>query len=379
MDNEQLTNQGIDTTQNPNPQPTPEATDFSAQTQDFTYFDPSTAPQTPAPTAEYFTSDTFQNQPAAQDFVDPNLANAAPIEQSVTYGQISDPAFASQSIDSSFDQSGFVAPAANTFVEEKTGNKRLLYIAGGVVAMLVIAASILVWLNTRSNNQANTAANQDTSVPTSQTSNNDQPKNQEKVDTSITGGDDTPATKARVTSNSTPEADWYKKSFVSPVIDENGVCIVLETCGNDSDKDRDGLTTVQEYQFGSDPQNNDTDGDTVADGDEIFVFYSDPKKADSDEDTFKDGEELAYCFDPIKNSAENISLSRQTTIGNNVSLKQIHEPTVKTITTAGANQADINGKGFNTSKCAKPASDSDTTSTQPEEKKTDSESSTTAN
>jgi hypothetical protein len=376
MDNDQLTNQGVDTTQNPIPQPIPETTDFSAQTQDFTYFDPSTAPQTPAPTAEYFTSDTFQNQPAAQDFVDPNL-NAVPVDESVTYGQVTDPAFGVQPIDSSYDQAGIAAATANTFIEEKTGNKRLLYIAGGVVALLVIAASILVWLNTRSTNQANTAATQNTSVPQSQTSNKDQPKTEEKVDVTVTGGNDTPATKARVTSGTKPEADWFKKWFVSPVIDENGVCIVLETCGNDSDKDKDGISTVQEYQFGTDPQNNDTDGDTVADGDEVFVFYSDPKKADSDEDTFKDGEEIAFCFDPIKKSADNISLARQTAIGNNVSLKQTHEPTTKTLTTSGASQADINGKGFNTAKCAKPASDTESSTSKPEEKKTDVQGSTT--
>ncbi len=35
------------------------------------------------------------------------------------------------------------------------------------------------------------------------------------------------------------------------------------------DSDNDGLTNLQEYQNGTDPQNKDSDGDGFSDGDEL--------------------------------------------------------------------------------------------------------------
>jgi arylsulfatase A len=45
------------------------------------------------------------------------------------------------------------------------------------------------------------------------------------------------------------------------------------------DFDGDGLTNLEEYQNGTDPNNPDTDGDGFSDGDEVHVRHTDPTKA----------------------------------------------------------------------------------------------------
>ena len=45
------------------------------------------------------------------------------------------------------------------------------------------------------------------------------------------------------------------------------------------DLDGDGLTNLEEFQSGTDPNNPDTDGDGVSDGEEVHVRHTDPTKA----------------------------------------------------------------------------------------------------
>lgn len=59
-----------------------------------------------------------------------------------------------------------------------------------------------------------------------------------------------------------------------------------------ADVDGDGLTAAQEAELGTDPTNPDTDGDTLADGDEVRVFGTNPTARDTDGDTVSDGDEL---------------------------------------------------------------------------------------
>lgn len=324
-------------------------TSFPDASQDFSYFDPSQAqePQAQAPTSNYYNTGDYSNyngQPqeaVAQDFYtqpdntfpDPNIGiapttNLEPATETVPETQ-------------------------NTFTEQKTGNRKLLFIAVGAVVVLLIAAGSLAYLNY--NNKSIKTDKETAQTATTITTTPEEPM---KIDNSITGGDTTPATKAKKNSDTKTSLDWNKKYFRSPSIDADGNCIVLETCGLDSDKDRDGLTTLQEYQYGTDPLNEDTDGDGIADGDEIYIYYSDPTNKDTDTDSYSDGEEIVACFDPNIASVDNFSTSRLTTIGNNVSLKTLHEPTIKTLKAKGATQVDLNSKATVSAKCLKPASDS---------------------
>ncbi|MFA7418085.1 MAG: OmpA family protein [Melioribacteraceae bacterium] len=60
----------------------------------------------------------------------------------------------------------------------------------------------------------------------------------------------------------------------------------------DSDKDMDGLTKREEIKIGTDPNNSDSDGDGLKDGEEVKKYNTNPLDADTDNDGLKDGEEV---------------------------------------------------------------------------------------
>jgi hypothetical protein len=65
------------------------------------------------------------------------------------------------------------------------------------------------------------------------------------------------------------------------------------------DPDNDGLTNLEEYQNGTDPNNPDTDGDGVSDGDEVHKYRTDPLNPDTDGDGLTDGEEIRLGTNPL--------------------------------------------------------------------------------
>lgn len=58
-----------------------------------------------------------------------------------------------------------------------------------------------------------------------------------------------------------------------------------------TDRDDDGLSSELEMQYGTDPNNADTDGDTLSDGVEVFNVHTDPLQTDTDGDGLTDGVE----------------------------------------------------------------------------------------
>ncbi len=68
-----------------------------------------------------------------------------------------------------------------------------------------------------------------------------------------------------------------------------------------SDKDGDDLTKREERELGTDPNNPDSDGDGLQDGEEVRVYITDPLNPDSDADALKDGTEVnTHATDPLK-------------------------------------------------------------------------------
>jgi len=64
------------------------------------------------------------------------------------------------------------------------------------------------------------------------------------------------------------------------------------------DIDQDALSNGQEGTAGTDPENPDTDGDGLFDGEEVRSFGTDPLKSDTDGDGFSDGEEVRKGYNP---------------------------------------------------------------------------------
>lgn len=65
----------------------------------------------------------------------------------------------------------------------------------------------------------------------------------------------------------------------------------------------DGLTNDQEATYGSNPHNDDSDGDGLSDYDEVTTRGTSPTMADSDGDMVPDQAELAASTNPLdKNS-----------------------------------------------------------------------------
>ncbi|MHA1352983.1 MAG: binary toxin-like calcium binding domain-containing protein [Candidatus Heimdallarchaeaceae archaeon] len=66
-----------------------------------------------------------------------------------------------------------------------------------------------------------------------------------------------------------------------------------------SDPDSDGLTNLEEYQAGTEPNDSDTDDDGLTDGDEVHTYSTDPNDSDTDDDGLTDGDEVhTYSTDP---------------------------------------------------------------------------------
>lgn len=81
--------------------------------------------------------------------------------------------------------------------------------------------------------------------------------------------------------------------------DDNGVM------DGDEDTDEDGLKNIEEIKMGLESWNKDTDYDGIADGEEVYKYNTNPVKEDTDGDTLLDGVEPSLGFSPIKKDTNN--------------------------------------------------------------------------
>ncbi len=81
----------------------------------------------------------------------------------------------------------------------------------------------------------------------------------------------------------------------------------LVSAGDDgagADPDGDGLTNLQEQQWGTGPLNADTDGDGLSDRQEVNVYGTSPINADTDGDGLKDGDEVGRDTNPLATDSD---------------------------------------------------------------------------
>lgn len=93
---------------------------------------------------------------------------------------------------------------------------------------------------------------------------------------------------------------------------------VKDTDGNgiedgNEDSDEDGLTNLEEIQYGTDLGKSDTDGDGLKDGEEKNKYNTNPTKYDTDEDGISDGNEVLLGLNPLKIKSDGITLDAERT------------------------------------------------------------------
>ena len=85
--------------------------------------------------------------------------------------------------------------------------------------------------------------------------------------------------------------DWWElRNGLSPT----------DAADSASDSDTDGLTALEEYELGTNPQLTDTDGDSLSDGEEVNTRHTNPLEVDTDGDHLTDAEEInQYSTNPL--------------------------------------------------------------------------------
>ena len=71
-----------------------------------------------------------------------------------------------------------------------------------------------------------------------------------------------------------------------------------------ADDDNDGLFNSEEIEHNTDPENPDSDGDGLTDGDEVKVYHTNPNNNDTDGDGMKDGDEIENGLNPNYDDAD---------------------------------------------------------------------------
>mgnify|MGYP001042422451 CR=1 FL=1 len=257
----------------------------------------------------------------------------------------------------------------NLFQEKKAGNNKLLFIIIGVIVVLLVAGGVVAYVTLTNQPGTNNQSNNQPPLNNNSNSNNDnqpQPPAQLQVDISKTGGSRTPATNARLYSLAELPKDWVAQKFRGQFyIDANGNCINESYCGPQADPDGDGVINVEEYNFGLDPLNPDTDNDGIADGDELYIYYTHPAVVDSDADGYADSIEIVNCYDPTNITSQKM-VSKSTspnfldlsTIESNVQLNSLKSVTQQTLSKAkGFVNSDLR-KGYIAANCTPAETDS---------------------
>ncbi len=122
--------------------------------------------------------------------------------------------------------------------------------------------------------------------------------------------------------NFTTPQDWRIKKF--------GNCADESMCGDNADPDLDGLTNLEEFKLGTDPNNSDSDQDGLADGDEVHVFGSNPLDSRTAKDpTYNDADFAKGGYDFV--TGKKMTSAQISDISKKMQQFGLHQPTFTTL------------------------------------------------
>ncbi len=119
--------------------------------------------------------------------------------------------------------------------------------------------------------------------------------------------------------NFTTAEDWRKKYFPE--------CSDEKLCGDLADPESDGFNNLQEFKLQTDPNNPDSDGDMLADGDEVNIFSTDPLNINSGNPKYTDLDDLKNGY----HKSAKMSPEQMVELGIKASQTGIHEPTISSL------------------------------------------------
>lgn len=153
---------------------------------------------------------------------------------------------------------------------------------------------------------------------------------------------DTPPPSENVEVPVNPNAEWVVKYFGSLSCD-TGVC------ADEADPDNDGLNNQKERQEATDPNNPDSDGDGLADGDEISIFGGSPLNANTaGNSNYTDADDAKGGYWSAQGGAK-LDDAALLVIGQRIRQYGLHNPTLVTLVGflekygAGTEQGDPSG------------------------------------
>ncbi|HYC80089.1 MAG TPA: cupredoxin domain-containing protein [Candidatus Binatia bacterium] len=114
------------------------------------------------------------------------------------------------------------------------------------------------------------------------------------------------------------------------------VCTEPGKCSDAADPDNDGLNNYDEFKEQTDPTQNDSDNDGLADGDEINIYATDPRskytdsRPISEQNDYNDGSQIKNEYDPLTPGLKMTEVRKQQ-IKTNIEKFQLHSPTKETL------------------------------------------------
>jgi hypothetical protein len=119
---------------------------------------------------------------------------------------------------------------------------------------------------------------------------------------------------------STPD-EWQLQYF------GEAICADVDACGDLADPDSDGLSNKEEFTAGTDPKNPDSDGDKLADGDEVHVFGGNPlQQRTAGSTTFTDADDARGGFD--SRTGKKFTDARLLEIKEKIKQYSLHQPSI---------------------------------------------------